>query len=213
MNGVVLEKWQFRAEERLSVPVVPDGCRDLICINFGEERPSWLVSNLDETTRLVAVDRGFEITGYRLRPGTRIPVAGLISSIGETDPNDGGINEIIENMCSLDSSVDEALGCIGSLSGNINDAAKVIGVRVRTLQRLLQKHTAHPPVFWLRLARARRAAKSISQGSSLAEAAYNAGYCDQSHMNREFRKWFGTTPSGFINDAVQASMIFDKGFA
>ena len=34
--------------------------------------------------------------------------------------------------------------------------------------------------------------------STLAEIAYDCGYFDQAHMNRDFRELAGTTPSGLL---------------
>jgi AraC-like DNA-binding protein len=34
------------------------------------------------------------------------------------------------------------------------------------------------------------------------EVAHAAGYCDQSHLNREFRELAGTTPSDFVRRLI-----------
>ena len=41
------------------------------------------------------------------------------------------------------------------------------------------------------------AQQAISSGASLADAATMAGFSDQSHMSREFRRTFGMTPGEF----------------
>jgi AraC-like DNA-binding protein len=41
------------------------------------------------------------------------------------------------------------------------------------------------------------AQQAISSGASLAEAAGLAGFSDQSHMSREFRRTYGMTPGEF----------------
>jgi AraC-like DNA-binding protein len=49
-----------------------------------------------------------------------------------------------------------------------------------------------PYLAWLRL---QRAAAAIVRGSSLADAAYAAGFADAGHMSRTFRHMFGVPPS------------------
>jgi methylphosphotriester-DNA--protein-cysteine methyltransferase len=48
------------------------------------------------------------------------------------------------------------------------------------------------------------ARKLIAQGNrapALAEIAAASGFCDQAHLNRHFRRFFGTTPSAFRSRA------------
>jgi len=47
-------------------------------------------------------------------------------------------------------------------------------------------------------ARLARARSLLSQGISIAEAASEAGFFDQSHLHRHFRASFGSTPGDFI---------------
>ena len=49
-----------------------------------------------------------------------------------------------------------------------------------------------PYLAWLKL---QRAAAAIVTGSTLAEAAYGAGFADAAHMTRAFRRMFGVRPS------------------
>jgi AraC family transcriptional regulator len=49
------------------------------------------------------------------------------------------------------------------------------------------------------------------RSDGLGEIAYAAGYCDQSHLNREFRALAGTTPSDFIARLTPAGGIVGDG--
>jgi AraC-like DNA-binding protein len=42
--------------------------------------------------------------------------------------------------------------------------------------------------------RLQRARRMIAAGASLAQIAIEAGFSDQSHFNRQFKKAFGMTP-------------------
>jgi AraC-like DNA-binding protein len=53
---------------------------------------------------------------------------------------------------------------------------------------------AHAYLSSLRVAHAKR---MIRAGTPPAEVAYAVGYCDQSHLNRRFKKIVGVTPSQY----------------
>ncbi|MBV9230105.1 MAG: helix-turn-helix domain-containing protein, partial [Chloroflexi bacterium] len=46
--------------------------------------------------------------------------------------------------------------------------------------------------------RAQRAVTLLEQGVSLLDAAYQAGYADQAHMNRSFKRFIGQTPAQIV---------------
>ena len=48
-----------------------------------------------------------------------------------------------------------------------------------------------------------RCCKLLAQGMGLVHCAQAAGYCDQSHMNRQFRKYLGFTP-GLYQRAIRS---------
>lgn len=72
-----------------------------------------------------------------------------------------------------------------------------IGRSPRWLERLFLQTVGVTPKFFSQLTRARYAAGILdaSPAASLAEAAHDAGYADQSHMTREFVRIFGATPA------------------
>jgi AraC-like DNA-binding protein len=53
------------------------------------------------------------------------------------------------------------------------------------------------PAAFIRNRKLRRATLLIEQGSSLAAAAFEAGFSDQSHLSRTFRATHGITPGMF----------------
>lgn len=70
--------------------------------------------------------------------------------------------------------------------------------RFQTL-RAFVAWTGLTPHAYLMQQRASRARKLIIAGRPLAAAAFEAGYADQSHMTRDFRRRYGLTPSAFSN--------------
>jgi AraC-like DNA-binding protein len=59
-----------------------------------------------------------------------------------------------------------------------------------------------------RVMRFDRAVQTLRSAAGLAEVAYECGYYDQAHMNREFRELGGTTP-----DALRSSLLESGGVA
>lgn len=70
--------------------------------------------------------------------------------------------------------------------------------RFQLLRAFAARHGL-PPHAYLMQRRADAARRSIEFGATLAEAALRAGYADQSHMTRDFRRRYGLSPSAFRN--------------
>lgn len=199
-NAVILRHWRSVARNRAGHMVLPDGCRDLIIRQRPGKRPEWFVSHLGDATSQVALVPGLSHRGFRLRPGVRIDHSGLLASMHE-DLDDTDIDERLHHYVTALPQVSEALAALCAGSGPGGGVARVaarLGVKGRTLQRLLARETGRAPVFWMRLARVRRCAAQIGQAGSqplsLAELAYDRGFADQAHMTRELRHWLGVTP-------------------
>lgn len=74
------------------------------------------------------------------------------------------------------------------------DMARLLGLSPRSLQRQLKTQGATYSGI-LRDARVRRAARALNGGQdALAEIGYAAGFADQAHFTREFRRVLGASP-------------------
>ena len=78
---------------------------------------------------------------------------------------------------------------------------------LRALQRELKKARQPPPQFWAQLVRARRAARVVRNDIPLAQIAAEHGFSDQSHMSREFSRWFAVTPKQLRQGADEVFRI------
>jgi AraC-like DNA-binding protein len=70
--------------------------------------------------------------------------------------------------------------------------------------RVFSSEMGLPPHGYLKQVRARKAKDLISRGWSIAAAAQEAGFVDQSHLTRNFKRIFGITPgqlSNFVQDS------------
>jgi AraC-like DNA-binding protein len=63
--------------------------------------------------------------------------------------------------------------------------------------RQLTGYTPHQYLLLVRLNHARRLIGQRNPPVSLAEIAATTGFCDQAHLSRHFRRFFGTTPAAF----------------
>jgi len=210
MSSCVFEIWHSVAEQNDQAFIIPDGCCDLIFKSRPGQEPLWFISVLAETSQIVPVTKGDHFTGYRLRPGTDVYGSELINAVSGRFP-DQNIADIINHYAACDDDVTEALRCLASEEGTVNDAALTLGVSSRTLQRHIGIKTGKSPVFWHRLARVRRAGRDIQQASSLAEYALDYGFSDQAHMTREFGHWFSLSPRAFEKISSKEK-IFQAGY-
>ncbi|MBW8487558.1 helix-turn-helix domain-containing protein [Actinomadura parmotrematis] len=81
----------------------------------------------------------------------------------------------------------------------VDEAAALLGVSVRTLQRLFGEYVGASPKWVLRRARLQEAAARADAGRAVDWAALAAdlGYADQAHLSRDFTATVGTPPSKY----------------
>ncbi|MGE4421679.1 MAG: helix-turn-helix domain-containing protein [Pseudodesulfovibrio sp.] len=83
----------------------------------------------------------------------------------------------------------------------LEDLANLAGCSPCRLNRLFARAVGMPPHEYHILQRVRLAKACIRRGLGLAESAAEAGFSDQSHMTRCFRKVMGMTPGVFAAGA------------
>jgi AraC-like DNA-binding protein len=67
------------------------------------------------------------------------------------------------------------------------------------LLRAFQRRYGIPPHAYLIQKQVHAAKRLLEHGSSIADAALAAGFADQSHLNRHFKRTFGITPGHYCN--------------
>jgi AraC-like DNA-binding protein len=87
-----------------------------------------------------------------------------------------------------------ASGCVP-----VGVLAERLGRSRRHLNARFREHVGLPPKAVARILRFRRAVELLQnpQTPSLAELAFECGYYDQAHLNRDFREFAGTSPGDF----------------
>jgi AraC-like DNA-binding protein len=85
--------------------------------------------------------------------------------------------------------------------------ARLAGMSVRSLHRLLERHVGVGPKWIVRRARVQEAAERVALGTSVdwAALAQDLGYHDQSHFIRDFRAQVGVTPAAYARRCREAA--------
>jgi AraC-like DNA-binding protein len=86
----------------------------------------------------------------------------------------------------------------------VSSLATEVGWSRRHLAASWRRDVGLAPKAVARILRFQRALRLVRQGHSLADAAYDCGYADQPHLNRDFRALAGATPREvtFVQDAA-----------
>ncbi|WP_438462889.1 helix-turn-helix transcriptional regulator [Marinomonas sp. PE14-40] len=222
----VTDVWSAHSHLDGSLLILPDGCRDLIIkthqANNQAEPALWFVSPLFEHTQAVQTQANTHSLGFRLKPGMQIEQEKLVKymplfkfdneAISHDKKAISQLEDILNEVTSIKPCVEEALTSLASDLTNITQVAKQLGMSSRSLQRMLIKETDKSPSYWFQLARARKAAKHLGQTNAMADTADLYGYSDQSHMCREFQRWFKLSPTQLLNDAMLMAQLDSTGY-
>ena len=79
-----------------------------------------------------------------------------------------------------------------------SEVAISLGWSDRTFRRGMLERFGYPYSTLARIQRVRRAQALLTSGRTLGDAAVQAGYSDQPHLTREFKRLVGATPSQFL---------------
>lgn len=208
-----ITEWAFDAHQVCKTYVLPDGCCDVIVSECSHQRPTWFLSELGRSAYTVSTSAGMRIRGVRLRPGVNIRQAELYAWLRGRNPAEIFVSDQLNEFCTESENLSVALDCIASgQQRTLLCVAKELGVSLRTLERFVKSGTGESPYFWFSLARARKAGRSLYEIESLSDAAFEAGFADQSHMSREMKKWFKRTPAQIRADKNILSILSEPGY-
>lgn len=134
----------------------------------------------------------------------RAPVAEALEQIVEA--NDGATRvAILERLLAAlpyeaDPLVARAAKLLTEATGEagISAVARALGLSERQFERRFLARIGVTPKRFAALARFERAIARASASSSLTTAAIDAGYYDQSHFIRDFRRFAGLSPKQYF---------------
>lgn len=213
MNKLILNCWTHTTSNSAPprVVVYPDGCRDLIVCRPASGPPQWIVTDLDATARTVRMTSESITSGFRVAPGATIDTAGLLRAVRSGTKRVDATADLLAEFCVASRNTTESLQALAK-AGSVRSASAALGVSERTLQRTVKGATGKSPVFWQRLARVRQSACALVDSESHAQTAFERGYSDQSHMTREFVRWFGAPPSRIVVNHTAIRAIKSSGY-
>ena len=186
-------RWWDEADLPRHYCVAPDGCRDLLLIRRPGCAPLWRMTPLDLRASAGRAEAGTRFDGFRLSPGSEVDIDRLSRALrGVEEPETGAA--VLHDHLRPATTLDEALAALADPDcPEVAAAARGTGLSLRSLQRLVSTGTGQAPLWWMRLARVRRAALALSQAAPV-EVAADHGYADQSHLSREMRHFLRATP-------------------
>lgn len=160
-------------------------------------------------TRPALDDLGPALAGAARRARDSPDVAGAVARIADelallarsAGPPD-------RRVAACAAAIEASAGAVG-----VDALARRCGVSSRQLERLFRDAVGLAPKTLARLARFQAALRRVEAGAPMARAAAAAGYADQAHFAREFRRVAGLTPTAFAAErAPLASAFADVGF-
>ncbi|MFC6688536.1 helix-turn-helix domain-containing protein [Jhaorihella thermophila] len=86
----------------------------------------------------------------------------------------------------------------------IDDMAAQVGMSRAVFHRRFKEATSMSPIQFVKSMRLNRAAMRISEGRTISEAAWEAGYASPSQFSREFKRMYGQSPRRWSQTAQAA---------
>ena len=87
----------------------------------------------------------------------------------------------------------------------VQTLAEQCRVSVSTLERFFRRKFGVCVHDWMTRMRMEHFANKLLEGFTVKETAFEAGYKNQQHFSREFKKYFGHPPSQHAAQALQVS--------
>jgi AraC-like DNA-binding protein len=89
----------------------------------------------------------------------------------------------------------------------VEDLARELGWSRRHLAVQFRDALGFTPKAMARVIRFERMLDRLRAGDPLADVAYDAGYADQAHLNRDFRAFSGLAPTDYLRRIEDPAML------
>ena len=158
------------------------------------------------------------VAGHRLRRGVEALGRRLQHALEDRSHQPLALADIlIELLCrpnkkevratSISASIKDVHDCIADDPASATTLVKLAdlaGMSPEHLSRQFKAAYGLSPFQFLTTSRVRLAKKRIASGSSISDAAYVAGFADQSHLTRWFNRIYGVPPGAFAKSQMRS---------
>jgi len=133
-------------------------------------------------------------------------VVARLGRVAEWDTRFAIVNAVLSRRCAggapASPVVVKALETLRRSGGcvSVRSLATACGCSQRLLEQRFCEQVGASPKAMARVARLRRAAGLLTRGLAVGEIAIACGYCDQSHLTREFTAMVGSPPVRFAQE-------------
>ena len=86
----------------------------------------------------------------------------------------------------------------GTCGYKSRELARALGMTQRHLQRLFAAHFGRAPQEWLNEQRLEAAGQMLRKAQAVKEVAFHLGFPSASQLSRDFRNYFGISPSALL---------------
>ncbi|BCJ93917.1 transcriptional regulator [Anaerocolumna cellulosilytica] len=223
--------YEFNTNEikDLSIPIIPDGCMDIIFILTKQGFQSYIAGTALTFSGLLALKNRY-VLGIRFHPGAfkvffninpceilsqQIPFRAYSLKSEEINKELYGSKTLIERIAILERfllsnirvcdkyelirySIQRMVVSKGLV--NINTISSELNYSPRYINNLFNAFIGLSPKYLDEIIRLQSTVFLIfNSKTSLCEIANNSGFCDQSHMNRTIKRFFGVPSSTLLN--------------
>lgn len=237
LSCYVSHYWLSLSNDSPVYTALPDGCVDLVLAVTPDDYGAWIYGSTTRPTD-VACTPGAHYLGVRFQPGqsrhfidaaaceitdARAELPGLMQFPAEMmatrivdDTLFTQLDDIFLVMLSRSPPAvgltDQVIQYVEAHHGAvcIEELARQFGKSRRQIERTFLRIVGVPLKFFCTITRLHHAARLIARasGRSLTAIASDAGYSDQAHMTRDFRRLAGATPGKLRQDARQHDAFF-----
>ncbi len=226
LTAIIDDYWSIEnpTSQTIKVPIVPDGCMDIIYKSHKNKKEILLVGAMDETI-ITSIASGDHYFGIRFKPsylsylidkpmGTYSNKIVSLKSVSEKinlqldflqsseELRVTKLNTIFEKeflKFTIDTRVTLCVDKIIKKQGDISVEQIVESVKLsqRQLERLFHYRLGYTLKKFIGIVRFYNAHKIIVENGvgKLCEVACDAGYCDQAHFNKEHKKFTNFSPN------------------
>lgn len=229
LAAYVAHYWFNLGPAQATTVLLPEGCIDVVMEQTYQQTRVTVYGSVTARTTL-ALTPGARYVGVQFRPAaTRhfLDMAAHVLTDGALDGHgivrwdmapaldahdplkaiarlDAALSRHLERLQPAPSRIDHLVTALEAVHGalRIDELARRFGVSRRQIERDFLDTVGLAPKAFADILRFCHASRLVSARTPLSIAAQYAGYADQSHLTREFRRFAGLTPTAYARGDV-----------